>query len=233
MNTLRLLVLGALIGSGCTGKQPQPAPSSTASAKEPEAKTPEAPNAALLDPSKATETAPATYKVKFETTKGDFVVEVQRDWSPQGADRFYNLVKLGFYDDIAFFRAIDGFMVQFGIHGNPEVTRAWKDQKIPDDPVKQSNKRGYVTFATAGPGTRTTQVFINFGNNANLDQMGFSPFGQVVEGLDVVDQIHTGYGEGAPRGMGPNQGSIERSGNDYLRGSFPKLDYVKTARLVE
>jgi peptidyl-prolyl cis-trans isomerase A (cyclophilin A) len=235
---VRLLALVLLMVPACTGKQAQKKPTSATAAVDTkegagEDEQPAVKNAALLDPSKATETAPDTYKVKFTTTKGDFVVEVHRDWAPQGADRFYNLVKAGFYDDIAFFRAIKGFMVQFGIHGNPEVSKAWKNAKIPDDEVKESNKRGYMTFATAGPNTRTTQVFINFGNNAQLDGMGFAPFGEVVEGMDVVDNLHTGYGEGAPRGMGPNQGQMERRGNEYLKSSYPKLDYVKTATIVE
>lgn len=187
----------------------------------------------LLDPSKATETAPESYKVKFETTKGDFVVQVDREKAPLGADRFYNLVKIGFFDDVAFFRAIDGFMVQFGLHGAPEVNGKWRGARIKDDAVKGSNTRGTITFANAGPDTRTTQVFINFGNNANLDGMGFAPFGSVVEGMDVVDGLYKGYGEGAPRGMGPNQGKIQSEGNAYLKKSFPKLDYVKSATIME
>lgn len=188
----------------------------------------------LLDPSKATETAPDQYKVKFETTAGDFVIEVERKLSPNGADRFYNLVKVGFFDDVAFFRAIEGFMVQFGLHGQPEVNKVWRGAQIDDDPVTGSNKRGTVTFAKQNrPNTRTTQVFINFSDNANLDDMGFSPFGKVVEGMDVVDEIHTGYGEGAPRGRGPSQGRIQGEGNAYLKKDFPELDYVKTASIME
>lgn len=188
---------------------------------------------ALLDPSKATEQAPDQYKVKFETTAGDFVVEVHRDWAPKGADRFYNLVKHGYYDDAAFFRAIEGFMVQFGIHGQPEVNKVWREAKIEDDPVKESNKPGYITFATSGKDSRTTQVFINFGDNKNLDGMGFAPFGKVVDGMDAVNEIHTGYGEGAPRGRGPAQPLLQSQGNEYLKKQFPELDYIKNAEIVE
>ncbi|MCR9161344.1 MAG: peptidylprolyl isomerase [Nannocystaceae bacterium] len=188
----------------------------------------------LLDPAAANETAPESYKVKFETTAGDFVVEVKRDQAPVGADRFYNLVKIGFYDDTAFFRAIKGFMVQFGLHGEPAVNKVWRAAQIDDDPVKGSNKRGMLTFAKQNrPNTRTTQVFINFSNNKNLDGMGFAPFGTVVEGMDVVDKIHTGYGEGAPRGRGPSQGRIQAEGNAYLKKDFPELDFIKKASIIE
>jgi peptidyl-prolyl cis-trans isomerase A (cyclophilin A) len=175
--------------------------------------------------------APATYKAKFDTSKGAFEVEVHRDWAPAGADRFYNLVKNGFFDDARFFRVISGFMVQFGIHGDPSVSAQWRQARIPDDPVKQSNSRGMVTFATAGPNTRTTQVFINFADNAKLDGMGFAPFGQVVSGMNVVDSLYNGYGEGAPRGMGPDQGRMQQEGNAYLMKDFGKLDYIKKATI--
>jgi peptidyl-prolyl cis-trans isomerase A (cyclophilin A) len=186
----------------------------------------------LRNPAALTEQAPATFKVNFDTSKGPFEVTVHRDWAPNGADRFYNLVKAGFYDDVRFFRVIPGFMAQFGIHGNPAVMTAWRRAPIKDDPVKQSNKRGYVVFATAGPNTRTTQLFINFGDNAGLDKQGFAPFGQVTKGMDVVDKIYDGYGEGAPRGKGPEQGRIQSEGNAYLTKEFPKLDYIKTAKIV-
>lgn len=185
----------------------------------------------LSDPASLNEQAPAAYKAKFDTSKGSFVVEVQRDWAPNGADRFYNLVKNGFYDNTRFFRVIPGFMVQFGINGDPAVAAAWRDANIKDDPVKQSNARGTVTFATAGPNTRTTQVFVNFGNNDFLDNQGFSPFGKVVSGMDVVDSLYGGYGEGAPGGKGPNQGLIQQQGYAYLEQGFPKLDYVKKATI--
>ena len=187
--------------------------------------------AALKNPGALKEKAPETYKVDFDTSKGKFVVEVTRAWAPNGADRFYNLVKNGFYNDVRFFRVISGFMVQFGIHGDPTVSAAWRMARIPDDPVKESNKRGYITFATAGPNTRTTQVFINFGNNAGLDSQGFSPFGHVLSGMDVVDKLYSGYGEGAPNGRGPNQGQIQDQGNAYLTKDFPQMDYIKTATI--
>jgi peptidyl-prolyl cis-trans isomerase A (cyclophilin A) len=186
----------------------------------------------LRDPARAVEQAPEQFKVRFETTKGPFVVEVTRAWAPRGADRFYNLVRLGYYDDVVFFRVIRDFMAQFGIHADPAVSAVWREARIPDDPVTQSNRRGMVTFATAGPDTRTTQLFINFKDNANLDGMGFAPFGRVVEGMAVVDALHSGYGEGAPRGTGPDQGRAQAEGNAYIKGSFPKLDSIKTARLV-
>jgi peptidyl-prolyl cis-trans isomerase A (cyclophilin A) len=191
-------------------------------------------SAALLDPSKATEHAPATFRVKLETTKGPVVLEVVRDWAPNGADRFYNLVKIGFYNDVAFFRVIDGFMAQFGIHGDPKVAAKWREARIADDPVKQSNLRGFVSFATAGPNTRTTQLFINYADrNAQLDRSGFAPFARVIQGMEVVDSLYSGYGEGAPNGAGPNQGLVQMQGNAYLRANFPKLDYIKTATIVE
>ena len=185
-------------------------------------------------PANATATAPAVYKVKLTTTKGDFTVEVHRDWAPLGADRFYNLVKVGFFNDIAFFRVVKGFMVQFGIHGDPKIAREWKDARIQDDPTgKQSNTKGMVTFAMAGPNTRTTQIFINYANNARLDSMGFPPFGKVVDGMKVVDDIEGMYGEGAPGGRGPAQGRIQSEGNAYLKAEFPKLDYIKSAIIVK
>ncbi len=177
----------------------------------------------LKNPASLKEQAPATYSVLFQTSAGDFTVQVNRDWAPHGADRFYNLVKNGFYDGCRFFRVVPGFMVQFGLNGDPSVQAAWRGANIPDDPVKQSNKRGYITFATAGPNTRTTQVFINFADNAGLDGQGFAPFGRVTKGMDVVDKINSGYGEK------PNQGSIQMQGNAYLEKEFPKLDYVKKA----
>lgn len=184
------------------------------------------------DPAKLKAKAPESFKAKFETTKGNFTVEVTRSLAPNGADRFYNLVKSGYFKDLAFFRVIQGFMCQFGIHADPKVSAAWRSAQIPDDPVKASNTRGAITFATAGPNTRTTQLFINFGNNANLDNMGFSPFGKVTEGMDVVDKINNEYGEGAPRGRGPDQGRIQMEGNAYLKQSFPHLDYIKSASIL-
>ena len=186
---------------------------------------------ALADPSKLTETAPATYKVKFTTTQGELVIEVQRELAPNGADRFYNLVKNGWYDDTAFFRVVEGFMVQFGINGNPALNTVWREARIPDDPVREKNTRGMITFATSGPSSRTTQVFINLVDNLNLDPMGFAPFGKVVSGMETVDKLYKGYGEGAPRGAGPNQMLIQTKGNEYLMAEFPKLDYTQKATL--
>jgi peptidyl-prolyl cis-trans isomerase A (cyclophilin A) len=185
----------------------------------------------LSNPASLNEKAPAVYKVKFDTSKGAFVIEVHRDWAPNGADRFYNLVKNGFYNDDRFFRVIDGFMVQFGINGDPKISEVWREANIKDDAVKQSNTRGMITFATAGPDTRTTQVFINFGDNAGLDGQGFAPFGKVISGMDVVDQLYNGYGEGAPKGHGPNQGIVQSLGNAYLEKAFPKLDFIKKATI--
>ena len=179
------------------------------------------------------QTAPATYQVMLETSKGDVVIEVHRDWAPNGADRFYNLVKSGFYDEARFFRVIDGFMVQFGIHADPKVAAVWREARIADDPVKESNKKGYITFATAGPNTRTSQVFINFRNNGSLDSQGFAPFGMVTEGMDIVNKLYSGYGEGAPSGRGPSQGRLQQEGNAYLAKEFPKLDFIKKATIVE
>jgi len=178
-----------------------------------------------------TEQAPASYKVKFDTSKGVFVLQVTRAWAPLGADRFYNLVKSGFYDNVRFFRVISGFMVQFGISGDPAVMAGWRDAPIKDDPVTQSNKRGTITFAMAGPNTRTTQVFINFADNDRLDASGFSPFGRVLSGMDVVDKLNPEYGEGAPRGRGPDQSRMQREGNAYLTKEFQRLDFVKKATI--
>jgi len=206
----------------------------SAAQKKPAAPKTTAPAAkrSLLNPSSLNQKAPDVYKAKFTTTKGDFVIEVTRAWSPFGADRFYNLVKNGFYTDASFFRVISGFMVQFGINASPAVNKVWQPAMIKDDPVTQSNKRGYVTFATGGPNTRTTQVFISFGDNSRLDAMGFSPFGQVVEGMDVVDKLYAEYGEGAPDGRGPEQGRVQAEGKAYLDKSFPKLDSIKSAVIV-
>lgn len=174
----------------------------------------------------AADEAPAVYKVKFETSGGDFIIEVNREWAPVGADRFHELVTKGFFDECRFFRVVPDFMVQFGINGDPAVQKEWRDAKIKDDKVTQSNKRGYITFATSGPDSRTSQVFINFKDNKFLDRMGFAPFGQVVEGMDVVEKIYSEDGES------PDQSSIQSDGNAYLKKSFPKLDYIKKATIV-
>ncbi len=195
---------------------------------------PAAPAAApsFADPSKLTEKAPDTFKAQFETTKGKFVIEVVREQSPLGADRFYNLVRSGYFTDIAFFRVIPGFMCQFGIHGDPKVSEKWRPATIQDEPVKSGNKRGAISFAKGGPNTRTTQLFINFADNTRLDGMGFPSFGKVVEGMDVVDKINGEYGEGAPNGRGPRQDRIQMEGNAYLKKEFPNLDYIKSASIV-
>ncbi len=185
----------------------------------------------LTNPAALNEKAPASYKARFDTSKGVVVIDVRRDWAPNGADRFYNLVKNGFYDDTRFFRVVSGFMVQFGINGDPKVSAQWRTATIKDDPVKQSNRRGFITFATSGPDSRTSQVFINFADNNGLDGQGFSPFGQVTTGMNVVDALYSGYGEGAPRGRGPDQGRIQREGNAYLTKEFPNMDYVKKATI--
>ncbi len=180
------------------------------------------------DPAFATQ-APDSFRVRFATTKGDFVIEVHRAWAPLGADRFYNLARSGFYDGVRFFRVLPGFMAQFGIHGDTAVVAAWRERVFPDDPVRRTNGPGMVTFATAGPGTRTTQVFINFVDNSRLDGMGFAPFGRVVSGVDVISKLYGGYGEGAPRGRGPDQMRLNIEGEKYLARQFPKLDKILTA----
>ncbi|MEO0324939.1 MAG: peptidylprolyl isomerase [Myxococcota bacterium] len=219
---------GQAAGPG-TGEEASP---TGGAAADTQADTQEARNPALLDPSLANATAPATFTVKLETTEGDVLIDVTRAWAPLGADRFYNLVRIGALDDVAFFRVIEGFMAQVGLNGDPAVNRAWKDATIQDDPVTQSNTRGMVSFATSGPNSRVQQFFINFGNNVRLDGMGFSPFGRVRD-MTVMDTIHSGYGEGAPRGRGPSQGRITNEGNTYLRAAFPELDYIRRATLVE
>lgn len=181
---------------------------------------------ALLHPATLHAKAPDVFDVKFETTRGEFVVRVNRAWAPVGADRFYNLVEHGFFTDAAFFRVVPGFIVQFGLSADPAVNRAWQNANIKDDPVTQSNKRGTLTFATAGPDTRTTQLFINFANNSPLDRQGFAPFGVVTSGMDVIDKIYSGYGER------PEQGAITAQGKAYLEKHFPKLDTIESATVV-
>jgi peptidyl-prolyl cis-trans isomerase A (cyclophilin A) len=181
----------------------------------------------LMNPASLRMKAPDLYRAQFTTTKGDFVVEVHRDWAPIGADRFYNLVKNGFFDDASFFRVIKGFMAQFGISSNPAINRAWQNANIKDDPVKQGNKRGNVVFATAGPNTRTTQIFINFADNTQLDAQGFAAFGNVVEGMDVVDKIYSGYGETIQ-----SVGHITNEGRPYLDKNFSQMDRIKTAKIM-
>ncbi|HVO97441.1 MAG TPA: peptidylprolyl isomerase [Bryobacteraceae bacterium] len=192
----------------------------TAAKKAPAA----APN--LMNPSSLNRTAPATYQAKFSTTQGDFIVQVTRAWAPLGADRFYNLVRAGYYNGVPFFRVIPGFMAQFGISADPKVNAVWMNANLKDDPVTQSNKRGLITFATAGPNTRTTQVFINYANNAGLDAQGFAPFGEVIEGMDVVEKFYSGYGGN------PDQGSLMQLGKPWIEKHMPKVDSVKVATIV-
>lgn len=189
---------------------------------------------ALLDPASGAmnQAAPDTFKVLFETTAGDFVVEVVREWAPLGADRFYNLVRNDYYNTVRFFRVVPGFVVQFGLHGIPPISAAWREARIPDDSVRASNQRGFVTFATSGPETRTVQVFINLVDNTRLDAQGFAPFGRVTGGMDVVDRFYAGYGEGPPRGQGPEQERIHSEGTLYLQREFPQLDHIIRARIV-
>jgi len=174
--------------------------------------------------------APETYRVDFDTSRGPVVIEVTRAWAPHGADRFYNLIQSGFFDGDRFFRVVPTFVIQFGINGDPSVSRLWMNMNIPDDPVKQRNRRGTVTFATSGKDTRTTQVFINMKDNRSLDTSGFAPFGKVVSGMDeVVEHLYFGYGDMPPRGTGPDPTKIELQGNRYLEDKFPRLDYIKKA----
>jgi len=187
-----------------------------------------APSEKLMDPAKVNEKAPDIFKAKFDTTKGAFVVEVHRDWSPNGADRFYGLVKNGYYDGVKFFRVVPGFVVHWEIHGDPEIASKWLRSNIQDDPVKESNKRGYITYAKSGaPNSRSVQLFINLGNNDGLDKQGFSPFGKIVEGMDVVDKLNGEYAEGLTQ----LQGRIASEGNAFLEKHYPNLDGIKKATL--
>jgi peptidyl-prolyl cis-trans isomerase A (cyclophilin A) len=234
-----------LVGAGCR-ERPAPPEKPAETAKPAEAPPPSPPpevakekpkekpmeeakpaakpsRAALLNPAQLNERAPETYVVKLDTSKGTVRIQVERSWAPLGADRFYNLVKNGFYDGARFFRIVPNFVVQFGLNGDPAVNAKWEDARIKDDPVTKTNRKGAVTFATAGPNTRTTQVFINLRANAFLDQQGFAPFGQVIEGMEVIEGLYAGYGEA------PDQGLIRTQGNAYLTKRFPNLDYIKTA----
>ena len=189
--------------------------------------------ASLTNPASLKEQAPATFNAKFATTAGDFTIQVTRAWSPNGADRFYNLVKNGFFTDASFFRVVPGFIVQFGMNADPKLTDIWQSARIKDDPGSKSNARGTIVFATAGPNTRTTQLFINLANNAPLDRQGFTPFGVITEGMNVVDKLYSGYGEMQELGgHGPNQGPITQGGKAYLDKNFPKLDSIKSATIL-
>lgn len=180
----------------------------------------------LRNPGALTEQAPPAFSVAFDTSKGRFVATVHRDWAPLGADRFYNLVKAGFFDNVRFFRVIGGQLAQFGMHGDPGVQAAWRNADIQDDPVRHSNVRGTISFASRGPNTRTTQLFINLRDNSPYDRLGFSPFAEVVSGMEVVDQLYSGYEER------PEQPLIDEEGNTYLTRAFPDLDYIIKATIL-
>jgi peptidyl-prolyl cis-trans isomerase A (cyclophilin A) len=224
---MKAVTLALVLSSGLLmqAQSPTPAPKST-TARAATAHSAAGPRPSLLNPASLKAKAPAVYKVRFTTTGGDFVVEVHRDEAPLGADRFYNLVRYGYFTNAAFFRVVPGFVVQFGLSADPKVTKVWKEARIQDDPVKASNKRGSLVFATAGPNTRTTQLFINFADNPRLDGMGFAPFGNVIEGMDVVDKIFPAYGET------PQQDLITEQGDAYLKANFRDMDKIKTARIV-
>ena len=212
---MKALILSVILTASLLAQAP------TGAAKKPAA----APS--LMNPGSLRAKAPTLFKVQFTTTKGDFVLEVHRDWAPIGADRFYNLVRGGFFTDAAFFRVVPNFMVQFGLSANPAVNKAWEHANIIDDRVTQSNKRGYITFAkTSEPNSRSTQVYINFKDNTFLDSQGFAPFGTVVEGMDVVDKINSAYGER------PDQGRITAEGKAYLDKNFPQLDRITSAKIL-
>ncbi|MDH5588758.1 MAG: peptidylprolyl isomerase [Gemmatimonadota bacterium] len=210
-----LVMACALIAVGCGG----------GSDADPPAEAP----SPLFFPKRLTETAPAVFRARFETTAGTFVVEVHREWAPHGADRFYNLVRNGYYDDTRVYRVLDGFLAQFGIHGDPRINVVWRNSIIVDDPVTESNVRGRVSFAKGGPNSRTTEVFVSYRDNADLDGRGFAPFGEVVEGMDVVDAFHSGYGDGPPRGEGPYAARAQALGNPYFDEDFPELDRIISA----
>ena len=184
------------------------------------------------DPDSLAVQAPDSFRVEFTTSKGPFVVQAVRAWAPRGVDRFYYLARHSYYDGTKFFRNLPEFMAQFGLHGDPEVTAVWMDRNIPDDSVRQSNLRGYVSFAMGGPNTRSTQLFINKQDNSRLDALGFAPVGRVTDGMQAVDSLYEGYGEGPPGGMGPDQGQIMSQGNRYLESFFPRLDSIVSTRVL-
>lgn len=200
---------------------------------EDQATSPEEVNPALLLPALAREEAPEEFSARFETTAGSFVVKCRRADAPVGADRFYNLVKIGFFDDAAFFRAIKNFIIQFGVHADPDINELWSEMTLRDESAKLSNERGTISFAQSGPRTRTTQLFINLQDNAVLDESGFVPVARVVEGMESVDSIYTGYGEMYPKGQGPRHQLLNLQGNAYLELHFPELDYINEVSLLE
>lgn len=212
-----ILVAALVLAAGC-GSEPESQPSR-------QALNP------LYTPKRLTERAPETFRVRLVTSEGDVVLQVHRAWAPIGVDRFYNLVANGFYDDTRVYRVLDGFMAQFGMNGDPRANMAWRNAIIVDDPVTQSNTRGRVSFAKGGPNSRTTEIFINYRDNSSLDERGFSPIAEVVEGMDVVDRFYGGYGDGPPRGEGPYQAQVQVQGNAYLDESFPQLTRIITAKV--
>lgn len=220
-----IVLCSALLAQTPASKSAATSKSATSKSATTKTGTPAA-KPSLLNPASLHAKAPELFKAQFTTTKGDFVVEVHRDWAPLGADRFYNLVRNGFFTNAAFFRVVPGFVVQFGLSANPEVNKAWEHAAIKDDPVMGSNKRGMLVFATAGPNTRTTQLFINFADNSRLDAMGFAPFGTVTDGMDVVDKIYPGYGQN------PDQGLITEQGDAYIAKNFPMIDKIKMAKVL-
>lgn len=208
------IFLTAVLFTGCST---EPQKKSAEAEKQPSAEAPK--NAAPAN-------TPQTYQVKMVTSKGPVIITVHRDWAPLGAQRFYELVKAGYYDGARFFRIVPNFVIQFGLAANPAVTKKW-DKAIKDDPVTHTNKRGSLAFATIGPETRTAQVFINIASNQSLDSQGFAPFAEVTEGMNVVDKFYGGYGEA------PDQVAITQQGNAYLTSRFPKLDYIQKATITE
>jgi cyclophilin family peptidyl-prolyl cis-trans isomerase len=192
--------------------------------------------AALLDPTHPLwrRRAPEVFRARCETSKGPFEIEVRRQWAPRGADRFFGLATAGFFDDSRFFRVVAGFIAQFGVAGDPAVTAAWRDRTIPDDPVRQSNVRGTIAYAMTGPGTRSTQLYVNLADNPRLDGQRFAPIGRVASGMDAVDRLHAGYGEQAGGGMrGGRQGKLLAGGNAWLDAEFPELDRLLRMRILE
>lgn len=234
--TLLLSVISCVVVFGQAPAPAKPAASKTApktgvakAPANPLALTP-AQSAKLLKPESFKLSAPPEYKVKFTTLKDQsFVIDVHKDWAPLGADRFYNLVKSGFFVGVRFYRVVSGFVVQFGVNPDPKVTAAWSGAPIKDEPQKQSNTKGRLTFAKGGPDSRTTQLFINYGDNSRLDTMGFAPIGEVTEGMDIVEGLFSAYGEMPPRGAGPDQMRLMQEGEKYLKESFPNLDTIKSA----
>lgn len=219
-NLLVAIAAAAISASSCAAPAPESAPSVPAAEPVPVHVSPAAPD---------------SFTVLFETSKGPFTVMAYRHWSPTGVDRLHELVTTGFFDDARFFRVVPGFVAQFGLPSDPGVAASWRERTIADDEVRTSNARGTLSFARSGPGTRSTQLFINLRDNARLDALngfGFPPIGRVITGMDVVDALYSGYGEGAPRGRGPVQDSIRLQGNPYLDRAFPRLDAIRSARIV-